>query len=76
MIFIGSPNVFLIPIVTLLWQALQSENKRANMLTGLGDWRGVGGVASDTGEIFVFAQLKHLAPYSMLLTSSEVRHAV
>ena len=75
MIFIGSPNVFVIPIVTL-WQALQSENKRANMLTGLGDWRGVGGVASDTGEIFVFAQPKHLAPYSMLLTCSEVRHAV
>ena len=62
MIFIGSPNVFLIPIVTLLWQALQSENKRANMLTGLGDWKRAGGVASDTGEIFVFAQPKHLAP--------------
>ena len=36
----------------------------------------IGGVASDTGEIFVFAQPKHLAPYSMLLTCSEVLHAV
>ena len=53
----------------------QLKNKPANMLTGLG---GLGGKGGDMGEIFVYSQLKHVPPQppSIVLTCSEVRHAV
>ena len=54
------------------YQGEEEASKYVDRLGGLGRQGGGG----DMGEIFVYSQLKHLLPLSIVLTCSEVRHAV